>query len=177
MQKLNLGCGHDVKAGWINLDSAPLPGVDVVHDIEKMPWPFKSESLDHISAIQVLEHVQYIPVLREAHRVLRKGGTFEIEVPHFTSRNNWIDPTHKFSFSIRTFDFFIRNSRFERDYYFDFAFQRIQRLRLLFEKHWLLYNYLVEPLINLHPMIVVLYEATFLRSLFPAESVLVVLEK
>jgi SAM-dependent methyltransferase len=177
LRKLHLGCGHDVKTGWVNLDSARLPGVDVVHDIEKMPWPFESESFDHISAHQLLEHVEYIPVLREAHRILRAGGTFEIDVPHFTSRNNWIDPTHKKTFSIRTFEFFVKDSRFGRDYYFDFAFRRLRRQRLVFEKKWLLYNYLVEPLVNLHPKIAVLYEATFLRSLFPAESVTVELEK
>ena len=176
-RKLHLGCGHEIWPGWINLDLAQLPGVDIAHDIQKMPWPFESESLDRISAHQLLEHVEYIPVLREAHRVLRKGGTFEIAVPHFTSRNNWIDPTHIKSFSIRTFEFFVKDSRFGRDYYFDFAFRRLLSQRLVFEKGFLLYNYLVEPLVNLHPKIAVLYEATFLRSLFPAESVVVELEK
>jgi SAM-dependent methyltransferase len=176
-QKLHLGCGHVIKPGWVNLDSAPLPGVDVVHDIEKFPWPFEDASFDHISAFQLLEHVEYIPVLKEAHRILRPGGTFEIAVPHFTSRHNWSDPTHKKSFSIRTFEFFIRHSRYNRDYYFDFAFGRIARQRLLFEKKWLVYNYPVEALVNLHPKIAVLYEATLLRSLFPALIVDVVLEK
>jgi SAM-dependent methyltransferase len=176
-QRLHLGCGHVIKTGWVNLDSAPLPGVDVVHDIEKFPWPFADESFDHIGAFQVLEHVEYIPVVREAHRILRPGGTFEIAVPHFTSRNNWADPTHKKAFSIRTFEFFVGGSRYNRDYYFDFAFRRIGGQRLAFEKRWLFYNYLVEPLVNLHPKVAVLYEATFLRSLFPAESMSVVLEK
>ncbi len=177
LRKLNLGCGYDIKPGWINLDSAKLPDVDVVHDIESFPWPFENESIDYISAHQLIEHVEYIPVLREAHRVLRKGGIFEIAVPHFTSRNNWIDPTHKKTFSIRTFEFFVENSRFGRDYYFDFAFSRIRHQRLTFEKSWLLYNYLVEPMINLHPKLAVFYEATVLRSFFPAESVIVELEK
>ena len=175
--KLHLGCGYEIRSGWVNLDLARLPGVDVVHDIEKLPWPFESESFDRISAHQLLEHVEYIAVLREALRVLRKGGVFEIIVPHFTSRNNWIDPTHKKTFSIRTFEFFVKDSRFHRDYYFDFAFSRIRKQRILFEKSWLFYNYLVELVVNLHPKIAVFYEATFMRNLFPAESVLVELEK
>lgn len=177
VQKLHLGCGHDIRPGWINLDSANLPGVNVVHDIENIPWPFETGSIDRITAHQLLEHVEYIPVLREAHRILKKGGVFDIAVPHFTSRNNWVDPTHKKTFSIRTFEFFVQHSRFDRDYYFDFAYTRIRRQRLVFEKNWLLYNFLVEPLVNLHPKIAVLYEATFLRSLFPAESVAIELEK
>jgi GT2 family glycosyltransferase len=176
-RRINLGCGTDILPGWINLDAAALPGVDIVHDIEKSPWPFEAESVDYISAHEILEHVEYIRALREAHRVLRKGGIFEIVVPHFTSRNNWIDPTHKKAFSIRTFEFFITNSRFRRDYYFDFAFRGIRRRRIVFEKRWLIFNYLIEPLVNLHPKIAVFYEATFLHSLFPAESVIVELEK
>jgi len=176
-KRLNLGCGRLIKPGWTNLDAAALPGVDVVHDIEQFPWPFQDASFDHVEAEQLLEHVNYIPVVREVHRILRPGGTFSIGVPHFTSRNSWTDPTHKTTFAIRTFEFFIKGSRFERDYYFDFAFKRILKQRMVFEKKWLPYNYAVEFLINLHPKIAVLYEATFVRSLFPAESVVVVLQK
>ena len=69
--------------------------------------------------------------------MLQKGGTFLIEVPHFTSRDNWIDPTHKKSFSIRTFEFFVKDSRFGRSYYFDFAFESVVYQHLTFEKPWL----------------------------------------
>jgi hypothetical protein len=33
--KLNLGCGRDIKQGFVNLDYMPLPGVDVVADLER----------------------------------------------------------------------------------------------------------------------------------------------
>lgn len=33
MKRLNLGCGRDIKKGWINLDILKLPGVDVVYDL------------------------------------------------------------------------------------------------------------------------------------------------
>lgn len=38
---LNLGCGTDIRSGWVNLDSAELPGVDVVHDLDRLPLPFE----------------------------------------------------------------------------------------------------------------------------------------
>ena len=45
MKKLNLGCGTDIKKGYINLDVAKLDGVDVVHDINRLPLPFKENFL------------------------------------------------------------------------------------------------------------------------------------
>ncbi len=35
--KLNLGCGQDMREGYLNLDFAPLPGLDVVHDLQQLP--------------------------------------------------------------------------------------------------------------------------------------------
>ncbi len=32
MKKLNLGCGKDIRKGYINLDLKKLPGVDIVHN-------------------------------------------------------------------------------------------------------------------------------------------------
>jgi len=34
--KLNVGCGRNIKEGWINLDSAALPGVELVCDLESV---------------------------------------------------------------------------------------------------------------------------------------------
>jgi len=33
MRRLNLGCGRNPFTGWINVDVAALPGVDVVADL------------------------------------------------------------------------------------------------------------------------------------------------
>ena len=35
--KLHIGCGHDIKEGWVNHDLAQLPGVDIVHDLNSFP--------------------------------------------------------------------------------------------------------------------------------------------
>ena len=124
-KKLNVGCGRDIKKGWINLDSCDLPGVDIVYDIEKIPLPFDNEEFDTILCRDIFEHVDFIPVLREIHRILRKGGDLIIRVPHFTSRRNFIDPTHKRTFSVRTFEHFVKDSFTGREYYFDFHFDKI----------------------------------------------------
>lgn len=178
MKKLNLGCGHDVRQGWINLDIASLPGVDVVHDISSIPLPFSNEDFDHILCLDVLEHLEYIPVLEDLHRILKPGGTIRIQVPHFTSRYNFNDPTHKKMFSAATFHFFVKNNKHLRDYYFNFHFSEIVSSRIDFEKRAILfYNYIIEPLINISEGSRRLYEATMLSRLFPAANITIELRK
>jgi ubiquinone/menaquinone biosynthesis C-methylase UbiE len=176
-RKLNLGCGHDIRSGWINLDRANLPGVNVVHDLERLPLPFADEQFDHINAKDVLEHVDYIRVLADLHRILRVGGTLDIQVPHFTSADNYIDPTHIKRFSIRTFEFFVSDSTANRGYYFDFSFRSIAKRRLTFRGGVLVYNALVARFVNSHHKIQQYYELTFLSSLFPAQNIVLTLVK
>jgi SAM-dependent methyltransferase len=174
---LNLGCGTDIRTDWVNLDRAALPGVDVVHDLSVLPLPFASGEFTHICAKDVLEHLDYIPLLRELHRILATGGTLEIQVPHFTAAANYIDPTHRRLFSIRTFEFFAASCPFGREYYFDFHFARIELRQLKFLGGPLVWNKLVSPLVNCHPKIQNYFELTFLSRLFPAESIVVRLVK
>lgn len=176
-ERLNLGSGTDVRPGWVNLDIAPLPGVDVVHDLSELPLPFPDASFSTIVAKDILEHLDWIPVLRELHRILRPGGRLEITSPHFTSPATWIDPTHRAAFSIETFEFFARDGRFAgRGYYFDFAFERVERARITFHRYrWQPWNYLVEPLVNAGPQVRAYYEETFLSRLFPAANIEVTL--
>lgn len=185
-QKLNIGCGTDIRKGWVNLDSAPLPGVDIIYDIEMLPLPFKNEVFDEILCQDVLEHVEYIPLLQDLHRILKPGGVITIRVPHFTSKNNYIDPTHKKRFSINTWDFFAahtptRNKRIEteRGYYFNFIFDRIGTRRITFEQssRLFLYNRVAEITINCSPRMQSFYESTMLARLFPAENIIVELIK
>ncbi len=176
--KLNLGCGTDIRPGWVNMDIANLAGVDIVHNIETLPLPFADCHFDEILCQDILEHIEYIPVLKDLHRILKPGGILTIRVPHFTSRNNYIDPTHKKMFSNRTFNFFVSDSYLGRNYYFDFSYSSTISLKLTFLKRpKYFYNYLIEPFINMREGNQDLYEDTFLSRLFPALNVEVVLRK
>ena len=183
MRRLNLGSGKDIRDGWVNLDSARLPGVNVVHDIEKLPLPLVNDEFDEILCQDILEHIEYIPVLKDLHRILKSGGKLEIRVPHFTSKNNFIDPTHKKRFSIYTFEMFIKNSPYakakEHDYYFDFHFSRISSVKITFDhsSRWFFYNRQVEPLVNLNATTKFLYESTGWCYYFPAQNIIVELVK
>jgi len=177
MKKLNLGSGKDIKDGWVNLDSAKLPGVDIVHDIEKLPLPFGDNEFDEILCQDILEHIEYIPVLKDIHRILKKGSKLTIRVPHFTSKGNFIDPTHKKRFSIYAFEMFCKNSPAskskERDYYFGFHFDRVVSAKITFDhsSRWFLYNRLIEPLVNLNKTTRFLYESTGWCYEFPAQNI------
>ena len=181
MAKLNLGSGRDIKDGWVNLDSIKLPGVDVVHDIEKLPLPFRNEEFDEILCRDILEHIEYTPVLKDLHRILKPGGKIIIQVPHFTSKNNFLDPTHKKRFSIYTFDIFVENTPLfkKRDYYFDFYFSKISSVKITFDhsSRWFFYNRLVEPLVNLNATTRFLYESSGWAYDFPAQNILIELIK
>lgn len=46
--KLNLGCGKDIKDGYINLDVRYIKGVDVVCNLNSFPYPFQNDVFDEI---------------------------------------------------------------------------------------------------------------------------------
>jgi SAM-dependent methyltransferase len=174
--KLNLGCGTDIRPGFVNLDSAALPGVDVVHDLRELPLPFGDEEFDEVICQDVLEHLDYAPLLGEIHRVMQPGGRVWIRSPHFTSRAVYLDPTHRTAFSIDTLRFFVSGSG--RDYYFPFHFSRVESARITFHRYrGMPWNYAVEALVNRSRAAQAYFEGSFLGRLFPASNVEVTLVK
>lgn len=100
----DIGCGSRPYPGSIGVDIVPLPEVDIVADLAGR-WPFEDGSIDCLIATHVLEHLDLLPAMDEAFRVLRPGGYFWIRVPHSSFRDFWRDPTHRRPFTIRTFDY------------------------------------------------------------------------
>jgi SAM-dependent methyltransferase len=99
--KLELGCGphHDVR--YFGIDAQPLPGVDLVWDMEQVPLPLPDGCCDEIVSSHVLEHIHnLIPLMNDCHRLLRPGGLFRATVPQVCdSQGTWHasafqDPTH-----------------------------------------------------------------------------------
>lgn len=109
--KLNAGCGQWIMPDAVNLDAAPLPGVDVVHDLDQTPWPFDAATFDAVEAWHVFEHLwEPVAFMREAWRVLKPGGLLFIAVPHYQSRNAFTDPTHKRFCTEETWDYWCLGS-------------------------------------------------------------------
>lgn len=82
--KLNLGCGSDIRPGYVNVDFRSLPGVNLVVDLSVVPWPFAFESVDEILMLDFLEHFPYSlteALLMQCFGVLRPRGELVIQVP------------------------------------------------------------------------------------------------
>tara|TARA_Y100000310_G_C20634498_1_gene790459 strand:+ start:606 stop:1163 length:558 start_codon:yes stop_codon:yes gene_type:complete len=107
MKRLNLGCGEFKKKGYVNVDASKRVNPDVVHNLDKFPYPFKDGEFDLIEADHVIEHL-YDPfkVMAELHRILKVGGKLIIRVPHFS--RGFTHPDHKRGFDV-TFPYYFRS--------------------------------------------------------------------
>lgn len=97
--KLNLGCGPNLKQGWVNIDLSPEAELQL--DLRE-PLPFDDGSVAMIYSEHLFEHLEYpntwesgawsglehpghpseaLALLRESLRVLMPGGTFSVVVP------------------------------------------------------------------------------------------------
>jgi len=106
MKILDLGCStNKVGNEAIGVDIDPDNHPDLVCDLNKFPYPLEDSSVDQVYAKHILEHLGNLyGIFREVHRVLKNGGDFFIEVPHFTSRVSYSEPEHTRYFSYFMFD-------------------------------------------------------------------------
>ena len=112
---LNVGCGRFPVAGAVNVDRVAMPSVDVVHDLDVVPWPFEDGVFDEVRGVQVFEHVANpIGFMVESWRVLRSGGVLVLAVPHYQSENAFTDPTHVRFCTEHTWDYWIDGAPLNR---------------------------------------------------------------
>jgi predicted SAM-dependent methyltransferase len=80
---INLGCGPSALAGWVNVDIARGPGIDVVWDLRR-GLPFADESCAAIFSEHVIEHLSKEDaekLIRECHRIMQRGGVLRLSTP------------------------------------------------------------------------------------------------
>ena len=118
--KLNLGCGKDIKGGWVNLDWVSNPGVDVVADLSACkltPLPLLNDQFDEMLASHLVEHIpDTLSLMSELHRVAKPGCKLTIRVPYGSSDDAWEDPTHVRPYFVGSFAPFAQTYYWRADY-------------------------------------------------------------
>jgi SAM-dependent methyltransferase len=147
-QVLNLGCGRKYLADAVNVDVTADSKPDVVHDLNRTPWPFPDGRFTEVVANDVIEHLDDVmTIFEEIHRVCANGAVVRIAVPHFSSGNAYSDPTHRNFFSYFTFDCFTDQD--ERSFYTRARFRQRHRQIIFWPT---LLNKIAWRLANRYPM-------------------------
>jgi predicted SAM-dependent methyltransferase len=102
--KLHIGCGQNIKLGWINIDLSEF--ADIRLDVRE-PLPFPDASATVVYSEHFFEHLSFeegTRFLRESIRVLVPGGLISIGVPDAEStlrlyvsgdREEWLRVRHQ----------------------------------------------------------------------------------
>jgi len=114
MKKLNLGCGKNrFVTDAITLDINPMTEPDIIHDLNKFPWPFPDNEFDMVYCMDVLEHLDdLVKIMEEIHRISKPKAIINITVQHFSCSNSYTDPTHKHFFGLFSFDYFTGDNQY-----------------------------------------------------------------
>jgi SAM-dependent methyltransferase len=115
---LNLGCGNNPIEGAINHDLwKHAEHVHVAHDLNNYPWPWGTETVEEIYALDVLEHLNnLVKSLEECHRILKADGILHVTAPYAGDVRSHRDPTHRWFLTPESLDYFIRGTDWERKY-------------------------------------------------------------
>ena len=94
MNKLNLGCGHQLLDGWANIDLIDNPQI-LKHDLTR-PLPCEDDSVDFVYSEHFLEHLDEVDgysLLENCYRKLKTEGVLRISIPCLDNilyiYNNW----------------------------------------------------------------------------------------
>lgn len=133
MIKLNLGGGDLKIKGFTNFDLSEF--ADVKWNLNKYPYPFKSDSVEEIKAFHIVEHLEKpMEFFKECYRILCTDGKMEIRVPHceaIGSSYGTFEHLHHFhEFAIRDITGVYKSSTFP--YKFKLIKTEVKRGRFMF---------------------------------------------
>ena|GEM_PF-1294086 len=104
--KIELGCGKTKSEGYIGVDRYPMPGVDIVADMNKK-LPFQDEYADIVYASHSLEHLDDMQhIISEIFRISKDRAIIYILAPYASTSLNIANFYHKIQFNEDTFRLF-----------------------------------------------------------------------
>jgi predicted SAM-dependent methyltransferase len=81
--RVNLGCGHLAREGYLNVDRRTLPAVDVVAAVDHLPFP--EQSISELYSAHLVEHFPEEEFRRRLlpywHKLIKEGGEFKAIMP------------------------------------------------------------------------------------------------
>lgn len=136
---LDFGCGLRKRPGAVGVDVNPRSHADVIHDLNRFPYPFSDNEFDEIICDNVVEHLDdIIRVMEELHRIAKPSSLVTIIVPFHPHQQARTDPTHRHFFGVHSFDYFVGGTA---NAGFEYSKARFTLLSVEFEKglaqrHW-----------------------------------------
>lgn len=121
--KLNLGCGKDIKEGWLNIDREPKP-LDTPEEIDYMsydisrPMPLlETSSADEMLLSHILEHISNpLPMMEELHRIAKHDCLLTVKCPYGSSDDADEDPQHVRRYFPKSFQYFAQPAYWKATY-------------------------------------------------------------
>ncbi|KKM06936.1 hypothetical protein LCGC14_1738940, partial [marine sediment metagenome] len=126
IRRLSLGTGDRLIKRHKNAETVHhdltkhRPEIDVAHDLNELPWPWLDNSFDFIEAWAVLEHLKLslFESFDECWRIMRPGGRLRVKVPRWDAEVSWDDPSHRWKFTLHSFDYFDPDTKKGKTYTF-----------------------------------------------------------
>ena len=90
--KLNVGCGTDIRPGFVNTDIQAFPNVDRVADATVLE-EYADDSVEFIVAQHFFEYIPralLLPTLLEYKRVLKRGKALELRVTDLSNLTKYL---------------------------------------------------------------------------------------
>lgn len=121
MLKLHIGCGLDLREGYVNIDSETKEEIleryknsdnvmfirfkeksIEIYNYDIFNLPYENDTVDEIICNAFLEHLDFVQerkIFKEVKRVMKKGGKFNFSVPDFEwtvkkwleAKDEWLD--------------------------------------------------------------------------------------
>lgn len=95
--RLDIGCGDNRQPNFVGMDKRRLKGVDIVWDVQKVPYPIPAGSCFQVLMSHLWEHIEpknRMKVMDEIWRIIKPGGQLLLAAPYATSIGAFQDPTH-----------------------------------------------------------------------------------
>ncbi len=106
--KLDLGCGQTPHKGCYSVDHIEMDGVDLVADLNESLDLLPDDCVEYLYSRHAFEHVvNFLPLMREIHRITKPGAKIEVIVPHFSNVYGHSDPTHVRFFGLYSMHYFV----------------------------------------------------------------------